>query len=289
MKKKLANTSVVAPWMVGVVMSSLPYLADREAIQKMIEECKGNVDAAVSKLLDAEAQSSASSARGSSSVERDVDSDDEEPIRGPKKRQDRRLSTRAPPTFTHRKEERSRQDLSLRMKDDHRTKTIEHSPALNETNVNGVPLEDGDETEEEDWRNSSPYKDSESASVSTSASEFSTASKPRSGGVRLKLSQPKKYETSSSSQGDHRATSGKSTNGFNTRIEPRPLDKPKQRKLASRNTIETMKKADRKAAAKERKRSVVAGRTISGTNATIPLMTKQDKESTFEAIKVLYI
>ena len=288
-KKKPTNTPVVAPWMVKVVMTSLPYLVDQQAIQTMIEECKGDVNAAVSKLLDAEAQSSASSARGSSSVERDVDSDDEEPVRGPKKRQDRRLSTRAPPTFTSRKEERCSQDLSLRMKGEHRTRTIEHPLPLNESNVNGVPLEDADETEEEDWRNSSPYKDSESASVSTSASELSTASKPRSGGVRLKLSQPKQYKTSSSSYGDRHGASTKPTYGYSSRVEPRPLGQQKQRKLASRSTLETMKKADRKAAAKERKRSVAAGRAVSGPSATIPLMTKQDKENTFEAIKVLYI
>ena len=53
-EKKLANSSYVQPWMVEVVISSLPYLVDSQKIQEVLEEAKGNIDAAVSKLLDAE-------------------------------------------------------------------------------------------------------------------------------------------------------------------------------------------------------------------------------------------
>jgi hypothetical protein len=76
--------------MVNVVISSLPYLADREKIKKTLEECKGSIDTAVSILLDAEERASVSSQPGSSSTERDPDSDDE--YIGPKKKQDRRMS-----------------------------------------------------------------------------------------------------------------------------------------------------------------------------------------------------
>ncbi|PUU74493.1 hypothetical protein B9Z19DRAFT_1103433 [Tuber borchii] len=53
-EKRLANSSYVQPWMVEVVISSLPYLVDSQKIQEVLEEAKGNIDAAVSKLLDAE-------------------------------------------------------------------------------------------------------------------------------------------------------------------------------------------------------------------------------------------
>lgn len=56
-------------------MSSLPYLADEYTIKKALEDSKGNVDAAVSRLLDAEDRGSVSSIQGSSSIERE-DSDE---------------------------------------------------------------------------------------------------------------------------------------------------------------------------------------------------------------------
>jgi OTU domain-containing protein 3 len=77
--------------MINVVHQSLPYLADREMIKKTLEESKGNIDTAVSILLDAEERASVSSQQGSSCTERDPDSDDEELV-GPKKKQDRRMS-----------------------------------------------------------------------------------------------------------------------------------------------------------------------------------------------------
>lgn len=270
--------------MISLVTKSLPYDTDRNAIIKTIEECGGNVDAAVSKLLDCDERSSASSARASSSVEREVDSDDEEPVRGPKKRQDRRLS-RAARALAHEKEERCNQELSYRLKDDHLATTIEHS-APNENHVIGLKIDDADETEEEDWRNEFSYKDSESASVSTSASDYSTASKPRSGAVRLKLSQPKRCETPSSSQGDYLDVPGK-----HSKLHQRHLGPSNQRRHLHSRHKRDMKKANQKVIIQERKKAVVAGRAVSGPNS-IPLMIKQDKENTpaIEAhIKVLYI
>jgi OTU domain-containing protein 3 len=89
-KEAAEKVSLVLPWMVNVVVSSLPYLADRGKIRKTLEECKGNIVKAVSILLDAEEQASVSSQPGSSCTERDPDSDDE--LVGPKKKQDRRMS-----------------------------------------------------------------------------------------------------------------------------------------------------------------------------------------------------
>lgn len=79
------------PWQINVVLSSLPYLADRDTIKKTLEEYKGNINDAVSALMDAEDRASVSSQQGSSSTERDVDSGDDE-LAGPSKKQDRRMS-----------------------------------------------------------------------------------------------------------------------------------------------------------------------------------------------------
>ncbi|KAF2103285.1 cysteine proteinase, partial [Rhizodiscina lignyota] len=81
-KEKLEQTPVVAQWMIDVVTKSLPFLADKLTIKKTLEETKGNIDLAVSKLLDAEdggftssAQESSSVERGASKKEEDEDSD----------------------------------------------------------------------------------------------------------------------------------------------------------------------------------------------------------------------
>ncbi|MBE7180584.1 MAG: hypothetical protein INR71_05115, partial [Terriglobus roseus] len=79
------------PWMIDVVSHSLPFLADKPTIKKTLEDCKGNIDMAVSRLLDAEEGGSMSSAQESSSIEREPDSDDDA-VHGPNKRQDRRMS-----------------------------------------------------------------------------------------------------------------------------------------------------------------------------------------------------
>lgn len=275
--------------MVNIVTNSLPFDTNRNLIIKTIEECGGDVDAAILKLLDSDERSSASSARASSSVEREVDSDDEEPVRGPKKRQDRRLS-RAARALAYEKDERCNQELSYRLKGDHLATTIEHS-SPKENHLIDVKLDDADETEEEDWRNEFFSKDSESASVSTSASDYSTASKPRSGGVRLKLSQPKRCGTPSSSQGDYLDVPGKYSSRH-SKIQQRHLDPSKQRRHLHSRHKRDMRKADQKVDIQERKKAAAAGRAVNGPNNTIPLMIKQDKENTpaIEAhIKVLYI
>ena len=79
-------------------MTSVPHLGmDEIAIRKKLEESGGNVDKTVSKLLDTDYLSSnppspgSYSQSGSSSIERDPDSDDDE-IYGPNKRQNHRMS-----------------------------------------------------------------------------------------------------------------------------------------------------------------------------------------------------
>nr|POE72101.1 otu domain-containing protein 3 [Quercus suber] len=90
-KEKLAQTPHVLPWQIDVVGKSLPWLADKLTIKRALQEARGDVNLAVSRLLDADEYGSASSQQESSSVERDHDSDDDMHD-GPSKKQDRRMS-----------------------------------------------------------------------------------------------------------------------------------------------------------------------------------------------------
>lgn len=72
-------------WKINTVKQSLPFLTDLQVIIRALEDCKGNIDNAVSMLIDADQEGSISSTQGSSSIERDPDSDDEI-IYGPNKR-----------------------------------------------------------------------------------------------------------------------------------------------------------------------------------------------------------
>lgn len=244
--------------MIDAVITSQPYLSDRMIIQKKLENASGSVDAVVSNLIDAQqASSSPSSEYGSSSIEREQDSEDEEVV-GPKKKQDRRLS-RASRAAAKEKEEQRKHALTVRMKDRQLPSTKESaSPPV--ISVDDVKLHDSDETEEEDWRNESSYKDSESASVSTSASDYSASSKLPSGGVRLKLSQPKKVEDrlQPPAKGNQQriiATAEHTPLPFNT-LNPAKMA-PRRRRLFRRDELD-MKKAAQKANAKDRKKATAA-------------------------------
>ncbi|KAF2459054.1 hypothetical protein BDY21DRAFT_199973 [Lineolata rhizophorae] len=89
--EKLAKPVEVQPWMVEVVIKSLPFLADKKVVLRALEQSHGNIDNAVSKLLEADDRGSASTHESSSSVEREPDSDDEA-LNGPNKKRDRNLS-----------------------------------------------------------------------------------------------------------------------------------------------------------------------------------------------------
>lgn len=82
--------------MITSVTTSLPFLADNETIRKALYDNNGNIDAAVSQLLDEPSSTpstpgSYSSQSGNSSIERDADSDDEDEVWGPNKRQIRKI------------------------------------------------------------------------------------------------------------------------------------------------------------------------------------------------------
>lgn len=76
------------------MQSSLPFLIDQQTIKHALEKCKGNVNNAVSMLIDQDEAGSISSTQESSSVERDYDSDDDQ-IWGPNKRANRSRIQRA--------------------------------------------------------------------------------------------------------------------------------------------------------------------------------------------------
>ena len=281
----------VQEWMIEMVMNSLPYVADRSVIKKKLEDAKGNADAVLTNLLDeTQVSDSASSRHGSSSIEREPDSDDDDII-GPKKKQDRRLS-RASRNNGKEKNGHPQHDLAMLMKDRILPLTQESSspPAIS---VNDVKLDDPDETEEEDWQNDSPYRDSESASVSTSASDYSTASKSPAGGVRLKLTQPKRDNEKLQPPMVKNSKS-------NLSIKPRQIIytgtarqftgtvPPTRRRYNRRDELEK-KKAAQKAAARDRKRTNAA--RTRAQEGVMPL-SKSVKENTpaVEArIKVLCI
>ena len=238
MNKELANYTYVKPWMVDEVMRSLPFLTDRAAIEKALQDYKGNVDNAVSSLMPESSQSSG----GSSSIERDAESD-EEMEQKPTKKQNRRPSRPQPLGYG-----KAKQNLTVRTKEANKLSPnpMQLSAAL--TNLQGEKSYDPDETEEEDWQNVSTYKDSESASVSTSASDCSAAPKVESGPVRLRLSQPKKqadkplqHSSSSSVQsniGDYDADAEKSQG-------PRVIAKPRKRLITrdERDRLASLKAA----------------------------------------------
>lgn len=293
---KLANAPYVQPWMVRVVMQSLPWIGDEHLINKIIEECKGNIDAAVSKLLDAEERSSTSSGHGSSSVERDEDSDDEDIFSGPKKRQDRRLS-RAKRQIAQDKEERSTQDLSYRPKVDHLPVSIGHPSSSKTTQAKAITLGvDCSGTDDDEWRPGSFSKSSESpsaASSATSATDSSSTSKPQAVGVRLKLTQPKRYATPQNNQANRPNVSTQPSIGRGNTGKglPSQQGQPQQKRLTSRDKRDKQK-ADQKAAAKSRKQGIAAERSFNGPNTMKPCKVNQDKENApmIEAhINVLYI
>ena len=242
MNAELANFTYVKPWMVDEVMLSLPFLNDRAAIEKALQDYKGNVDNAVSSLMPESSQSSG----GSSSIERDADSD-EDIDQKPTKKQNRRPS-RPQPLGHGKPTQVPTQNLTVRTKEGSMLSPhpMQLSAAL--TNLKDEKSYDPDETEEEDWRNDPTHKDSESASVSTSASEYSAAPKAESGPTRLRLSQPKKQ---ADKPAQHSSTSSVQSNlgDYDADAEkpekPRVIAKPRRRLISrdERDRLASLKAA----------------------------------------------
>lgn len=295
--EKLGHQAPVIPsWMIEVAMQSLPHMVDKSVVKRTLEEYNGNLDNAVSKLLDAEDRGSISSARDSSSVEREPDSDEDVQLsgNGPNKKQDRRLS------------KATRQILKLNHRARESSEASEVIPRID------ITLEgNGDEKairrgmintdEDSDWRpalssdNTNTNKDDD-----TTGSEYSDISfKPQS----------RPATTSTTSRNpfveDGPAPKKNPTSNFLHRQHSQPQ---KQKRITARERKE-MKKAAQKAAAKQRKQAAVATAatatsstttttpattttTASTTNKTTSLTIRMGKENTpviAQAIKTLYI
>ena len=196
-KQILAEAPLIQPWMINNVMQSLPFLADKAAIKRMLEETKGNVNAAVDKLLEEEDKGSISSTQESSSVEREPDSDDDA-IYGPNKRRERHLNRTADNTVGGRLSPKSRL-LERHQQRLRRLKDMEHTQASSsQESLASVDSQDNDpsqnipritfeqakssDLEEDDWRPVSENEDS-------AASGPSAPPSPRP--IRLKINPPK--------------------------------------------------------------------------------------------------
>jgi hypothetical protein len=82
--------------MINTVTTSLPFFVDKETIRKTLSDNNADVDAVVGLFLDEPSSTpsspgSYSSQSGSSSIERDADSEDEDEAWGPNKRQNRKM------------------------------------------------------------------------------------------------------------------------------------------------------------------------------------------------------
>ena len=207
--------------MVDLAMASLPYDANRNMVEQTLKQCRGNVNLAVDLLLP---ESSPETSERSSSIEREPDSDDEN-VRKPTKKQDRRQSRPHPLS----------NNLAVRPKDNEiASPDPRHlAVALKKVDRNKTDF-DPDETEEEDWKEDAPYHDSESASVSTSASDYSTseqAQQAKSTVPRFRLTQPKKPD-------DHTVSASLSNNlsvdaQSGASHQYRAIAKPRRRRLIS--------------------------------------------------------
>ncbi len=265
-KEKLVPTPRIVPWMIEMVKSSLPYLADNATIKKALETCP-TVDDAVTKLLDAEESSSCvSSAQGSSSIEREHDSDDDA-LHGPNKKRDRRLS-RATRSVVHDKEQRVRNTASKLP-----TVDASQSSSVSVASVGSCAAVDSKNASEPTTKlranaNSDAGDDSDwhPSSLQASASHSRVPSPaPRKGPSRLKINPPKAVQTPSDVQPSSRRTQQK---------QPGP-----QKRGPTARDKKDIKKTAQKAARKERAQADAAASKVADVKpvtaaGSLPILTK---------------
>ena len=218
--------------MVDVVSSSLPFLADKPTIKRVLEECKGNIDSAVSKLLDSEEGGSVSSAQESSSVEREPDSDDEL-LGGPNKKQDRRMSrtTRQKP-----KDLRQRQIMSKLASHDSSQESIASQDS------------DGSSPEAPSRLTEVKAEDLEEDKIRVKQDQSTSSDPPAKPTIRIRISPPKRP--------DSVETTTNPSNKQNGHAKVTARDK------------KDIKKQAQKAARKERQQAAVKGGTEKPTVKT---------------------
>ena len=224
LQRELAGGPPIQEWMVDLAMQSLPYEANRSMVEQTLRQCRGNVNLAVDFLLP---DSSPETSERSSSIEREPDSDDEKG-QNPTKKQDRRVGRPHP---------LRNENLAVRQKENSASSPDPRRLAVALKNVDKEKKGyDPEETEEEDWKEEGPYHDSESASVSTSASDYSTPEQSQPvtiGGPRFRLSQPKKPDPDAKASSS--SNSDQSNMEVNGKINPqrRVIAKPRRRRLIS--------------------------------------------------------
>jgi len=242
--------------MIEVVSSSLPFLVDKPTIRRVLEECKGNVDNAVSKILDSE-DGSMSSNHESSSIERDQDSDDDgAEFSGPKKKQDRRMS-RATKSLMKKSQEHRHQMASQFSANDGSQESL---PGFSQLKVG--ESDDGktrlqkatpDATDDE-WR---------TLSVKGEDSDFSAIDSPKKG-PRLKINPPKRMSSPSGVSKTQLKQNG-----------------PQRRRAPSAREKKDMKKQAQKAARKERAQAESKPNPSAGKpwDADVTLHMKETQQS----------
>ena len=269
--------------MIEVVKASLPYLvSDDGTVHRALVKAKGNVNNAVSELLENEERGSVSSTQGSSSVERDQDSDDDD-YNGPKKKQDRRMS-RATRSLKQ-KEDQYNRDLTHRPKKAMDITSSDGSKNLPELRINGTksmtaPELDGDDDDDK-------YEPPEPTIEESPSLESPSA--PHNSNVRLKLSQPKPENDGDS---DWSAATSKSRSMSKPRskiLQDSQTPVKKQHRLSARDKKD-MKKSTQKAAAKERKKGLAAVKQTATQGGTLSKTVKvPGRTSPTMGIKTLYI
>ena len=225
LQRELAQGPPIQEWMIDIAMQSLPYEANRSMVEQTIRQCRGNVNLAVDFLLP---DSSPETSERSSSMERDPDSDDERGQK-PMKKQDRRLDRPHPLRNAN---------LPVRQKENGFTSPDPRHLAVALKKVDRLKKEyDPEETEEEDWKEDGPYHDSESASVSTSASDYSTSERSQqqssSAGPRFRLSQPKKPDLAAKASSSSNSDRSNIDASGRTSKQHRVIAKPRRRRLIS--------------------------------------------------------
>ncbi|KAK5165067.1 uncharacterized protein LTR77_009164 [Saxophila tyrrhenica] len=265
-KERLATTTPVMPWMIDVVSKSLPFLADKPTIKRQLEAAKGDVDLAVSNMLDAEENGSASSQQESSSVERDHDSDDDASY-APNKKQDRRMS-RATKAHRPRSLESKHALSQLATYDgsqesfgsgDSESSSIPESSQQSNTTL---------PTDTEDINTEDINTEDINTDASTTASRSQSPARPT---IKLKLIPPKHPDPSPRV-------------GKTSQRQPGPRSTARERK--------DFKKQAQKAARKERQQLAAKGDTRSGSPSAPGLAYRQKgmtQTPPVETLRTLYI
>ena len=258
--EKLAETPYVLPWMVDVVSKSLPYIADKPTVKRYIEAAKGDVNLAVSNMIEADERGSASSQQESSSVERDHDSDDDM-HNAPNKKQDRRMSRVS-------KAQRARS-----MESKHALSQLatydgsQESVASYDSEASSVP----ESSQQSTMTQPTEFKEFDNlikAQDSTSASRSESPAKPP---IRLKLHPPKPPDLSQRT-------------GKTQQRQPGP-------RLTARDRRDIKKQAQ-KAARKERQQLAARGGTRSQSPSAAGLALRQKgmtETPPVETLRTLYI